>query len=157
MSWHDLIPKTSFSPEAMEALAPVLEAQKLFNRGHYPEAEATFRRALEHFPQGSAGRVLIHNKLGILYEKTGDSRRALESYTASAAEGALTPFTYQRLGELHLGAGRFPEALGCARKGLQVLKQACTNVPQELFFWFVFQRLKYRIARVRREAGRNAS
>jgi tetratricopeptide (TPR) repeat protein len=147
MSWHDLVPKTSISPESMEALGPVFEAQKLFNLGHYPEAEVVFHQALERFPAKSPGRVLIYNKLGILYEKIGDAARALESYEKGVAEGALTPFTYQRMSQLHLEASRFPKALGCARQGIQVLKKARTNLPQEIYFWFVFQKLKRKIAR----------
>ena len=64
----------------MEALGPVLLGQRLFSRGQYLEAEAMYCQALENFPPKSAGRVLIRNKLGILYEKMGDSRRALDSY-----------------------------------------------------------------------------
>jgi tetratricopeptide (TPR) repeat protein len=150
MSWHDLVPKTSISPETMEALGPVFDGQKLFNQGHYPEAEAVFCQALERFPLKSAGRVLIYNKLGILYEKIGDSRRALESYENGVQEGALTPFTYQRMCALHLQASRFPKALGCAQQGLKVLKKARTNLPQEIYFWFVFQKLKHRITRCMR-------
>ncbi|RJQ65339.1 MAG: tetratricopeptide repeat protein [Desulfobacteraceae bacterium] len=129
----------------MEALAPVFAAQKLFNQGHYPEAEAGFCKALDHFPPKSAGRVLIYNKLGILYEKIGESRQALDSYEKSVQEGALTPFTYQRMCQLHLEANRFPKALGCAQQGIKVLKKARTNLPQEIYFWFVFQKLKRKI------------
>ena len=80
----------------MEALGPVFMGQRLFSRGQYLEAEAMYCQALENFPPKSAGRVLIHNKLGILYEKTRDPRRALDSYEKGVKEGALTPFTYQR-------------------------------------------------------------
>ncbi len=131
----------------MEALNPVIEGQALFNRGRYLEAEARYRQALDQFPPKSAGRVLIYNKLGILYEKMGDSRRALDSYEKSVKEGALTPFTYQRLSCLHLEARRFPQALSCARQGIKVLKKAHTTIPQEIYFWFVFQKLKHRIIR----------
>jgi tetratricopeptide (TPR) repeat protein len=131
----------------MEALSPVLLGQKLFNRGQYLEAEAMYCQALENYPPKSAGRVLIRNKLGILYEKMGDSRRALDSYEKGVKEGALTPFTYQRLCCLHLGASRLPQALGCAQQGIAVLKKARTNLPQEIYFWFIFQRLKRKIIR----------
>lgn len=131
----------------MEALNPVVEGQALFNRGQYHEAAAIYGQALERFPAKSAGRVLIYNKLGILYEKVGDSRQALESYEKGVKEGALTPFTYQRLCCLHLEAGRLPQALDHAQQGLKILKKAHTTVPQEIYFWFVFQRLKRRIMR----------
>lgn len=131
----------------MEALGPVFMAQRLFSHGQYPEAEAMYFQALENFPPKSAGRVLIHNKLGILYEKTRDSRRALDSYEKSVKEGAITPFTYQRMCCLHLEAGRLPQALDCAQQGMKVLKKARTNLPQEIYFWFVFQRLKRKIIR----------
>ena len=132
----------------MEALGPVFIGQKLFNRGQYPEAEAMYCRALEQFPPKSAGSVLIYNKLGILYEKMGDSRRALDSYEKGVKGGALTPFTYQRLCCLYLEAGRLPQALGCARQGIKALKKARTNIPQEIYFWFIFQRLKRKIIRL---------
>ena len=131
----------------MEALHPVMEGQRLFNQGRYFEAEAFYCRALENFPPKSAGCVLIHNKMGILYEKMGDPRRALDSYDRSVQEGALTPFTYLRLSGLHLEAGRLPQALGCAQQGIKILKKARTNLPQEIYFWFLFQRLKRKIIR----------
>ena len=147
MSWQDLIPKTAISQETMEALGPVIEGQRLFNHGQYLEAEAVYCQALEHFPHKSAGRVLIYNKLGILYEKIGDSRRALDSYEKGVQEGALTPFTYQRMCCLHLESSRLPKALGCAQQGIKALKKARTNLPQEIYFWFVFQKLKHKIIR----------
>ena len=148
MSWRDLIPKTTISQETMEALGPVFAGQRLFNRGQYLEAEAMYCQALEQFPPKSAGSVLIYNKLGILYEKMGDPRRALDSYEKGVKAGALTPFTYQRLCCLHLEAGRLPQALSCARQGIKVLKKARTNLPQEVYFWFIFQRLKRKIIRL---------
>ncbi len=148
MSWRDLIPKTTISQETMEALGPVLEGQSLFSRGKYPEAEAMYCKALEQYPPKCAGSVLIYNKLGILYEKMGDFGRALGSYEKGVKAGALTPFTYQRLCCLHLEAGRLSQALGCARQGIKVLKKARTNLPQEVYFWFVFQRLKRKIIRL---------
>ena len=147
MSWRDLLPKTKISQETMEALNPVMEGQALFNRGQYLEAEIMYGKALGMFPPTSAGRVLIYNKLGILYEKIGDTMRALDSYEKSVKEGALTPFTYQRLSCLYLETGRLPLALGYAQQGIMVLKKARTNIPQEIYFWFVFQRLKRRIIR----------
>jgi tetratricopeptide (TPR) repeat protein len=147
MSWRDLIPKTTISQETMEALGPVFIGQRLFSHGQYPEAEAMYFQALENFSPKSAGRVLIYNKLGILYEKMGDTRRALDSYEKGVKEGALTPFTYQRLCCLHLEASRLPQALGCAQQGIKALKKARTNLPQEIYFWFIFQRLKRKIIR----------
>jgi tetratricopeptide (TPR) repeat protein len=147
MSWRDLIPKTTISQETMEALGPVFMGQKLFSRGQYLEAEAMYCQALENFPPKSGGRVLIYNKLGILYEKMGNSRRALDSYEKGVKEGALTPFTYHRMCCLHLEAGRLPQALDCAQQGIKILKKARTNVPQEIYFWFIFQRLKRKITR----------
>ena len=147
MSWQDLIPKTTISQETMEALGPVFMGQRLFTRGQYLEAEAMYLQALERFPPKSAGSVLISNKLGILYEKMGAPRRAMDSYEKGVKAGALTPFTYQRLCCLYLEANRLPKALGCARQGIKVLKKARTNLPQEVYFWFIFQSLKRKIIR----------
>jgi tetratricopeptide (TPR) repeat protein len=147
MGWRDLVPKTNISEETMVALHPVMEGQKRFNQGRYHEAEAFYCRALENFPPKSAGCVLIHNKMGILYEKMGDPRRALDSYDRSVREGALTPFTYLRLSCLHLEAGRLTQALDSVRQGIKVLKKARTNLPQEIYFWFLFQRIKRKITR----------
>jgi len=132
----------------MEALGPVFMGQRLFNRGQYLEAEVMYCQALERFPPKSAGSVLIYNKLGILYEKMGNSRKALDSYEKGAKAGALTPFTYQRLCCLYLEAKRLPQALECARQAIKVLKKARTNLPQEVYFWFIFQRLKRKIIRL---------
>jgi tetratricopeptide (TPR) repeat protein len=147
MGLQDLLPKSTVSEETMEALQPVMEGQRLFNQGRYSEAEAAYCRALENFPPKSAGCVLVYNKMGILYEKMGDPRRAADSYNQSVKEGALTPFTYLRLSGLHLEAGRLPQAMDSAQQGIKVLKKARTNVPQEIYFWFLFQRLKRKITR----------
>jgi tetratricopeptide (TPR) repeat protein len=147
MSWRDLIPKSTTSPETMEALNPVISGQRLFNEGRYPEAEAMYRESLKQFPPKSGGRVLIYNKLGVLYETIGDFRRALDSYGKGVQEGALTPFTYQRLCFLHLEADRLPLAMDYAQQGIRALKKARTNIPQEIYFWFVFQKLKRKINR----------
>jgi len=155
MSWHDLIPKTKISQETMEALKPVMEGESLFHRGQYLEAEAMYGKALDIFPPKSAGRVLIFNKLGILYEKMGDTVRALYSYEKSVEEGALTPFTYQRLCCLNLEAGRFSQALNSAHKGIKALKKARTSIPHEIYFWLVFQRLKRKISSLMRRGQRH--
>ena len=147
MSWQDLLPKASISQETMEALGPVIKGQRLYNQAHYLEAESVYLQALEQYPLRSAGRVLIYNKLGILYEKIGDFRRALESYERGVQQGALTPFTYQRMCRLLIEAKRFPQALSCVRQGIKVLKEARTNLPQEIYFWCVFQKLKHKIVR----------
>jgi tetratricopeptide (TPR) repeat protein len=147
MRWRDVMPKTEIPQDVMEALNPVIKGQALFNRGQYVESEAMYTQALDQFPPKSGGRVLIYNKLGILYERMGDPHRALDSYEKSVKEGALTPFTYQRLSCLHLEAGRLTQALVCAQQGIKVLKKARTNIPQEIYFWFIFQRLKRRIIR----------
>ncbi|MHB8769958.1 MAG: hypothetical protein ACYC7J_03090 [Syntrophales bacterium] len=147
MSWRDLIPKTTISAETMEALGPVLAGQRLFNSGQYLDAEAMYCQALKQFPPQSAGCVLVYNKLGILYEKMGNSRQAADTYQKSVNAGALTPFTYQRLCSLHLEAGRLAQALGFAEQGIKVLKKARTNLPQEIYFWFILQRLKRKIIR----------
>lgn len=147
MGWHDLIPKTTISDETMEALAPVMLGQKRFNEGRFDEAEGYFHQALKNYPPKSAGRVLIYNKMGILYETIGDPRRALDSYDRSAQEGALTPFTYLRLSNLHLDAGRPSEALASAKRGIRALKKSRTNLPQEIYFWFLLQKMKWIIHR----------
>jgi tetratricopeptide (TPR) repeat protein len=147
MNWRDVMPKTEIPPDVMEALNPVIEGQALFLRGQYLEAEAMYIQALDQFPKRSGGRVLIYNKLGILYEKMGNIDRALDSYEKSVKEGALTPFTYQRLCCIHLEAGRLPQALDCAQQGIKVLKKSRTKVPEEIYFWFIFQKLKWKIKR----------
>jgi tetratricopeptide (TPR) repeat protein len=147
MGLRDLIPKTTVTPEAMEALGPVLMGQRLFNQGRYPEAETMYRQALDNFPPKSAGRVLIHNKMGILYEKTGNLGQAIESYETGVKEGALTPFTYVRLSRLHLEANRPSRALDYTRRGVAALKKARTNLPQEIYFLFIFQYIKRCIRR----------
>jgi len=147
MSWREVLPKTEIPPDVMEALNPVMEGQALFNRGQYLEAEAKYIQSLEQFPPKSGGRVLIYNKLGVLYEKMGNIDRALDSYEKSVKEGALTPYTYQRLSCLHLEAGRLPQALEYAQKGVKVLKKSRTKVPEEIYFWFIFQKLKWKIRR----------
>jgi hypothetical protein len=48
---------------------------------------------------------------------------------------------------LHLEAGRLPQALSSAQQGIKVLKKARTNLPQEIYFWFLFQRIKRKITR----------
>lgn len=95
---------------------------------------------------------MVYNKLGLLYERLNQFERAIGVYEKAVKEGAITPFTYERLSALHLDAGRLDEALEDYRnRGIRSLKKAHTDFFQEIYFWFVFQGLKYRIKR--RDSG----
>lgn len=147
MNLRELLPKGKISEETMLALEPVFEGEILFKEERYGEAEAKYLAGLENFPPGSGGRFLIYNKLGILYEKVEKFARAKEVYASAVQEGAITPFTFQRLAQLHLDGGRLEEALRYCDLGIKALKKAHTNYFQEIYFWFIFKRLKRNIKR----------
>ena len=88
---------------------------------------------------------MVYNKLGILYEKLDKPQRAIEVYEKAVKEGSMTPFSYQRLSCLYLNAQRFPEALKCCEEGIKSLKRAHTNFFQEVYFRFIFSRLRRKI------------
>lgn len=142
MNLRELLPKGKISEETMEALEPVFEGEILYKQERYGEAEARYLAGLENFPPGSGGRFLIYNKLGILYEKVEKFAKALEVYESAVREGTSTPFTFQRLAHLHLNAGRLQEALRHCNLGIKALKTAHTNFFQEIYFWFIFKKLK---------------
>lgn len=145
MNFRSLLPQGKISEETLQALSPVFEGEKLCEQGRYEEAETKYLEALKNFPPRSGGRFLVYNKLGIVYERLNRIERAIEVYEKGVKEGAPTPFTYQRLSYLLLNNSRFLEALSYCEKGLRCLKRANTNFAQEVYFWFIFQRLKRRI------------
>lgn len=154
MSMKKLLPRVKISQEVFESLNPVFEGEVLYKQERYAEAEARYLEALKDFPAGSGGRFLVYNKLGILYEKLDDPRRAIEIYEKGAKEGAITPFTYQRLAALHLSSGNLREASEYCQKGLRSLKRSKTDFFQEVYFWFLFQKLKYKIKRTSPSSGK---
>ncbi len=147
MNLRKVLPRGKISEETFKSLSPVFEAEVLYKHQHYEEAECKYLDALKNFPVSSGGRFLVYNKLGILYEKLDKPQRAIEVYEKAVKEGSITPFSYQRLSDLHLNAGRFPEALKYCEKGSKSLKQAHVNFFQEVYFWFILKRLKRRIKR----------
>jgi tetratricopeptide (TPR) repeat protein len=154
MNLRELLPKGKISEETMQALEPVFNGEILYKQEQYGEAEASYLAGLENFPPGSGGRFLIFNKLGILYEKVEKFARAMEVYESAVREGASTPFTFQRLAHLYLNAGRLPEALRHCNLGIKALKTARTNSFTEIYFWFIFQKLKRSIKRRQSQTSR---
>lgn len=152
MNFRQLLPKGEVSPETMQALEPVFQGEILYKQGRYREAEAHYLIGLENYPPGSGGRFLVYNKLGILYEKLERFDQAIEVYESAVREGAITPFTYQHLSRLYLDTGKLQEALRYCDLGIKSLKQAHTNSFQEVYFWFIFQRLKRTIKRRQSQA-----
>ncbi len=148
MNLRKLLPRGKISQEIFQSLNPVFEGEVLCKQERYAEAEASYLQALNDFPAGSGGRFLVYNKLGILYEKLDDTRRAIEIYEKGAKEGTITPFTYQRLAVLHLNSGNFREAIDYCQEGLRSLKQAKTDFFQEVYFWVIFQKLRRKIKRL---------
>ena len=147
MNLRELLPKGKISEETMQALEPVFQGEILFKKERYGEAEAKYLAGLDNFPPGSGGRFLIYNKLGILYEKVEKFARAKEVYGSAVQEGARTPFTFQRLAQLHLEGDRPEEARRYCDLGIKALKKANTNFFQEIYFWFIFRKLKRDIKR----------
>ena len=147
MNLRELLPKGKISEETMQALEPVFQGEILFKEERYEEAEAKYLAGLENFPPGSGGRFLVYNKLGILYEKMEKFARAKEVYGSAVQEGASTPFTFQRLAQLHLEGDRPEEARRYCDLGIKALKKANTNFFQEIYFWFIFKKLKRDIRR----------
>ena len=146
MNARELLPRGKISEETLQALNPVFEGEQLSKEGRYQEAETKHLEALNNFPPRSPGRFLVYNKLGIVYERLNRIERAIEVYEKAVSEGAITPFTYQRLGYLLLKNNRFLEAMSYCEKGLNSLKRSPhINLAQEIYFWFLFQNLKRKI------------
>ena len=154
MSMRKLLPRAKIPQEVFESLNPVFEGEVLYKQERYAEAESRYLEALKDFPAGSGGRFLVYNKLGILYEKLDDPRRAIKTYEKAVKEGTITPFTYQRLAVLHFKSGNLREANGYCQKGLRSLKRSKTDFFQEVYFWFIFQKLKYKIKRSLPSSGK---
>jgi Flp pilus assembly protein TadD len=153
MSFREKLPTPEASQAALRDLEPVIQGEWLRSQGRHEEAEARYREALATFPEGSGGRHLVYNKLGVLYEEIGDPERAEAVYRRAAEEGSVAPFTYVRLAELSLAAGRCGDAAAYCRRGQQALKGANTDVRAELYFWWVFQRLKRQARRAACRSG----
>jgi tetratricopeptide (TPR) repeat protein len=147
MNLRQLLPRGKIPEETMQALNPVFEGEVLVKKQRYAEAAAKYQQALNNFPIRSAGRFLIYNKLGIVYEKLENYSRAMEVYKRCVREGSITPFTYQRLAALHLDSGKLKEAFGYCKEGIKSLKPAKTSVFHELYFQIIFRNLMWKIKR----------
>jgi tetratricopeptide (TPR) repeat protein len=146
MNFREFLPRGKISEETLQALSPVFEGEKLVKEGRYEDAETNYLEALNNFLPRSAGRFLVFNKLGIVYEKLNRIERAIEVYEKAVSEGAITPFTYQRLGYLRLNNNRLFDAMRYCEKGLGCLKRSPhINLAHEIYFWLIFQRLKRKI------------
>jgi tetratricopeptide (TPR) repeat protein len=150
MNFRQLLPQGKISEEAFKTLGPVFEGETLVKQGRFEEAETKYLEALENFPKGSGGRFLIYNKLGILYERLNQIDQAIKIYEKGAEEGTITPFSYQRLGCLHLDAGRPEKALEYCRKGIKSLKKSRTDFFQEIYFRFLFYKIERKGKRLSR-------
>ena len=147
MNLRTLLPRGKIPEEAMDSLNLVFEGELLMKTKHYAEAVSKYQQALENFPTRSAGRFLVYNKLGIAYEKLENRSRAIEVFKKCVAEGSITPFTYHRLAELHLGLGKLKESYTYCKSGIKSLKPAKTDFFQELYFHFIFRKIIWKIKR----------
>ena len=93
--------------------------------GHFPEAEACYRRALQDNP----GYAEAHINLGNAYGATGDIPSALREYQTAAGLPAVNPAevtnALSSLGGALMGAGRYADAESCFR-------DACALEPQSI-------------------------
>lgn len=142
MRLKQLVPTGRISESALLDLDEIFQGERLRKEHRYREAEEKYKIGLAKFPEGSGGRNLAYNKLGVLYEEMQDIGRAIEIYEVAAAEEAVTPFTYLRLGRLCLDAGRCRDCLDNCEKGARSLKISDTNLLEEVYFWFSFKRLR---------------
>jgi len=150
MNFRQLLPQGKISEETFKTLGPIFEGEALVKEERYAEAETNYGEALKSFPKGSGGRCWIYNTLGVIYERLNQIDRAIKIYEKGAAEGSTTPFSYQRLGCLHLDAGRPEKALEYCRKGIKSLKRSRTDFFQEIYFRFLFYKLERRGKRLYR-------
>ena len=139
----------------MRDLAPVFEGERLHKQERYGQAVIKYKQALQNFPVGSGGRFMIYNKIGIVYEKLGQSDQAIAIYQQGVKEGTITPFTYQRLAFLYFDSGRAKKAVEYCNKGLKCLKPAKTNLFQEIYFQILFRILKRKAKRLLRGIGKS--
>ena len=147
MDLRKVLPRGKISQEAMQALAPVFEGEVLVKEERYDQAVAKYRQALDNFPARSSGRFLIYNKLGIAYEKLENYSRAIEVYQKCVNEGSITPFTYHRLAVLYFDVGKLIPAYEYCNQGIKSLKPAKTDFFQELYFHYLFRKLRWKITR----------
>jgi tetratricopeptide (TPR) repeat protein len=147
MNLRKILPRGKIPEDIMVGLAPVFEGERLAKNERYAEAASKYQQALDNFPARSAGRFLIYNKLGIVYEKLENYGRAIEVYKKCVAEGSITPFTYHRLAELHLDSGKLKASYEYCKSGIKSLKPAKTDFFQELYFHVIFRKIIWKIKR----------
>ena len=154
MTLRKLLPRGKLPEDIMHDLAPVFEGERLHKQERYGQAVIRYKQALQNFPVGSGGRFMIYNKIGIVYEKLGQSDQAIAIYRQGADEGTITPFTYQRLAFLYLDSGKPQKAVEYCNKGLKCLKPAKTNLFQEIYFQILLRNLKRKAKRLVRSIGK---
>jgi len=142
MSFRNLLPRGEISEETMQDLAPVFQGEMLYKEKRYAQAVTKYKQALQNFPVGSGGRFMIYNKLGIVYEKLGQSDQAIAIFELGVKEGSITPFTYERLASLYIDTGNHKKAVDYCNKGLRCLKSAKANLFQEIYFHIILRNLR---------------
>lgn len=147
MNLRKVLPQKGVTKETLMTLSPVFQGEILFKNQHYEQALEKYREALDSFPPKSGGRCLVYNKMGIAYEKLKRFNQAIEVYEQGVSENTLTPFTYQRLACLYLDSGNIRKTIDYCEKGVKCLKRSKTDFFQEIYFWFIFQKIKLKIKR----------
>ncbi len=147
MSLRKLLPQGEVTKETIQDLASVFEGERLHKEHRYEQAAIKYKQALEDFPEGSGGRFMIYNKLGIVYEKLDQAEQAIATYEQGATEGSITPFTYERLASLYLAGGHHKKALDSCNQGLKSLKLAKVDFFQEIYFQMILRNLRRKARR----------
>lgn len=147
MSLKKLLPRGEVTKETIQNLSSVFEGERFRTEHRYAEAADKYKQALQDFPEGSSGRFMVYNKLGIVYEKLEQAEQAIAIYKQGATEGSITPFTYQRLACLYLDRGHHQKAVDSCTQGLKCLKLAKVDFFQELYFQISLRNLRRKAKR----------
>lgn len=97
--------------------APLTVARQLHEAGRLHEAEAAYRRLLEHDPQSAKGRYL----LGTLLHQTGRSEAAILELERACAQRSDMPAIYINLGAAYLQMGRTTEAIKACTRAVEMV------------------------------------
>ena len=111
----------SDAPNRYIMMAYVDEGYTLRDAGKLDDAERSFRRAVDLFPQSA----YAHNALGwFFYLRRHDASQAVEEFETAIALAPNDSLAYTRLGYVHLQEGRLAEAI-------EVLEAALRRNPQD--------------------------
>ncbi len=101
-------------PDLKSAIANLAVAYQ--RSGNFSKSIIAFKHLLTLEPEYPE---VIYYNMGEMYEKSGQTEKAVSSYLKSAEEASFPEKSYQKAGQIYMDTERFDEAIVCYNKALE--------------------------------------